>query len=603
MNIRLVLYYLSVYKKYIGKRFMLVFVLSALASVFDGFGIAMLLPLIAAVDVGFNHSAEVEETVMSRFLVNLLDIFGITGSMLGILVFIAVIFLVKGFVLFVANTYQAHLRAELLKEMKTRLFERYSHMEYSYYATNNTGHFVNVITTQATKMIVTFGNLKDFVTKAITVVVYILFAFFLAWKFALIAVAAGIVLIPFFRIINRHVHVLSRQAAVEQGNLNKFLVQTLQSFKYLVSTGQIDSLRHGLLDSVRKLVSYDRMHGIFDALTHSLIEPVSIVLVLIIIVVQVLFLEEPLAPIFISLMLFNRAIGAMMGAQNEWQRILSRIGSMEFVEHELRNLEARQEMNGGCVIERLSRKIEFRGVSFKYTNHSDMILENIDLVIPANTTVALVGESGAGKSTLVDMLTLLLKPTAGELLIDGVNASLAQLQSWRQQVGYVSQETVMFDDTIANNICLWSSDYNIDTQVMDRIKYAAKLSHIDTFIASIPDGYDTLVGDRGIRLSGGQRQRIFLARELYKAPRLLILDEATSALDSESERCIQESIDSIKGQITVVLIAHRLSTIQNADKIYVLDKGGIVEDGSYDELVAIPNGRFNRMVKLQSLAS
>jgi ABC-type multidrug transport system fused ATPase/permease subunit len=596
-----IIYYFSVYKKYIGKRLYIVFILSALSAALEGVGIAMLLPLIAAADVGVDRESIMESSGLNRLLQTMLDGLGIGSSVVGILLSIGFMFIFKGFVTFSANAYQAHLRAQLLEEMKIRLFERYSSMDYSYYSKRSTGHFVNVITMQATRMIGTFGNLKDYIAKLITTFTYVVIAFFLAWNFALMAVVGGGLLLLMFRGLNRYVHMLSRKTAQEQGHLNKFLVQTMQSFKYLVSTGQIGPLRNALFDSVKKLVSYDRKHGIADALTQSLTEPVSILFVLIVIVIQLLVLDAPLAPIFVSLMLFNRAMGGVMGAQNEWQRILAKIGSMELVEQELLKLDKLQEHSGAYAIGPLMKQITFGNVSYAYTRKSELVLRNIDLVIHANTTVAFVGESGSGKSTLVDMLTLLLKPNSGQLCIDGVNAGEVQLDSWREQIGYVSQETVVFDDTIANNICLWKDDYQRDPDAMQRIIFAAKQAHADRFIAALPDGYNTVVGDRGIRLSGGQRQRLFLSRELYKQPRLLILDEATSALDSESEQFIKESIDALRGRMTVVMIAHRLSTIKDVDTVYVLDKGSIVEQGKYHDLLERDGGIFARMVLSQSL--
>jgi ABC-type multidrug transport system fused ATPase/permease subunit len=218
-----------------------------------------------------------------------------------------------------------------------------------------------------------------------------------------------------------------------------------------------------------------------------------------------------------------------------------------------------------------------------------------------NTTVALVGESGAGKSTLVDMMTLMLRPRTGEIRIDDVPGSEADLASWRSQIGYVSQETVVFDDTIANNISLWKGDYESDPEHRERVEQAARDAYAHHFIEDLPNGYQTVVGDRGVRLSGGQRQRLFVARELFKQPNLLLLDEATSALDTESERYIQQSIDDLQGEVTVVIIAHRLSTIKNVDYIYVLDDGHVIEQGTYDELRGHEESRFREMVEMQSL--
>jgi subfamily B ATP-binding cassette protein MsbA len=192
------------------------------------------------------------------------------------------------------------------------------------------------------------------------------------------------------------------------------------------------------------------------------------------------------------------------------------------------------------------------------------------------------------------------RPSKGKLYIDGVLNSDIKKSSWRSQLGYVSQDSVIFDDTVANNISMWENDINKD-KLNENLINAAKQANILDFINSLPNGFNTLVGDRGILLSGGQKQRIFIARELFRNPKLLILDEATSALDSESEKNIQNSVELLQGKITVIIIAHRLSTIKGVDKIFLLDNGEIVESGSYDQLMNNKNSKFSDFAKLQIL--
>ena len=597
---RQIAYYFSVYKKYLGSRLYIVFALSGLAAITEGFGIALLLPLIEMVGVGDGGGGKNQSNVKSG-LQAVLNGMGIGDSMIGILFFIGFVFLIKGLIVFSDNAYHSHLKSQLLREIKGLMFDQYSTMDYGYYSRRSTGHFINVINDQIAKLLVTFDTYKVFLSTGIMTLAYLCVALLLAWNFALMAIGAGFVLLFFFRLLNRYVHKLSRKTVREQTTLNKFLVQTIQSFKYLVSTAQISHLRKGVMNSVGKLSSYLRSQGLAQALTLAVNEPVTVFFILLVIIIQITVLEAPLAPIFVVLVLFNRAMSQMIGVQNAWQRTLNHIGSLESVEREFDILGKSQEPSGKIPLNPLERGIELRQVSFSYGSKSPNVLSDINLTIHANTTVAFVGESGAGKSTLVDMLTLLLKPRRGEILIDRTPSDKVDLKSWRSQIGYVSQETVVFDDTIANNICMWKGDYNTDADVRRRVEYAAGQAYAEHFIRQLPNQFSTLVGDRGVRLSGGQRQRLFLARELYKNPRLLILDEATSSLDSETEHYIQESIEALKGSITVVIIAHRLSTIKNADYIYVLDKGRVIEQGTHKELAAKDNGTFSRMVALQNL--
>jgi subfamily B ATP-binding cassette protein MsbA len=291
----------------------------------------------------------------------------------------------------------------------------------------------------------------------------------------------------------------------------------------------------------------------------------------------------------------------MIGIQDDWQKTMEKIGALEMVVNEFEVLKHNREKSGDKKIDKLSQGIELQDVDFRYDNNDENILKSVNIEIPINKMIAFVGESGAGKSTLIDTLTLLLKPQSGNIYIDGIESSEIEVGSWRSQIGYVSQETVVFDDTVANNICLWKGDYENDPDVRERVQEAARRAYADEFIQDMSEGYQTVVGDRGVRLSGGQRQRLFIARELFKNPNLLILDEATSSLDTESERYIQKSIDALKGSMTVVIIAHRLSTIKNSDLIYVLEKGRIIESGTYNELSLNSDSRFAQMVAIQSL--
>ncbi len=575
----------------------IVFVLTMLAAITEAFGIAMVLPLIemAEMDMG-----EEEASGISLILHNVLNFIGIEGSMIGVLIFIGAIFLMKGVIKFTEEGYKAVLRAKLQREIKKKVFDYYSNMTYDYYCRHNTGHFINIIGGQINKLIKSFESFKKFISEIIITISFLAVAFFISWEFAVMAAVVGIIILLLFKRVNAYVKKLSIKTAKEQGVLQKFLVQTLHSWKYVTATSQMSRISKSVFKSIYKLTTYKRNQGIAAAFTKALKEPVSIMLIITIIVLQIAVFEAPMAPIFVSLILIHRAMGHVMTIQNDWQLTMKSIGSLEVVEKEIEKVSKNQESNGTIKLEPLKDSIELDNVSFAYNNKDGNVLEDINITIKANSTVAFVGESGAGKSTLVDMLTLMLRPKKGVVLIDGVKHNEVELSSWRSQIGYVSQDTVVFDDTVANNICMFQGDYNKDDKVRNNIELAAEKASALGFINDLPKGFNTFIGDRGIRLSGGQKQRLFIARELYKNPRFLILDEATSALDSESERFIQQSIDNLKGHTTVAIIAHRLSTIRNADYIYVLDKGRIIEGGPYKEL--IDRGQnFHKMVELQTL--
>lgn len=246
-------------------------------------------------------------------------------------------------------------------------------------------------------------------------------------------------------------------------------------------------------------------------------------------------------------------------------------------------------------LSQFSQSIEYHDVSFSY-NDEEQVLKNISLIIRHGESVAIVGPSGAGKSTIADLLPRFYDCTEGTISVDGIPIKELRIDDLRGLIGIVSQQCVLFNDTVANNIAFGRTDVSIDA-----ICEAARIAHADEFIEQLPEGYNTLIGDRGLNLSGGQRQRLSIARAVLKNAPILILDEATSALDTESEKAVQQALDTLLHGHTSIVIAHRLSTIQNADNIVVIDKGRIVEQGTHQQLLA-QGGLYWKLVEMQSFA-
>jgi subfamily B ATP-binding cassette protein MsbA len=275
---------------------------------------------------------------------------------------------------------------------------------------------------------------------------------------------------------------------------------------------------------------------------------------------------------------------------NELQNGLAsadRVFSILDIKSDINDIDNAVELN------QFENHITFKNVSFHYDQLSQKVLKNIDFSIKSGQILALVGPSGAGKSTLVDLIPRFYDVTNGAINIDGKNIKNVKLDSLRSLMGIVTQETFLFDDSVKANIA-----YGLDFVSDDIIKNAAIAANANEFIKELPEGYDTIIGERGVKLSGGQRQRIAIARAIVKNPPILILDEATSSLDTESEKNVQDAIEKLMHNRTVIVIAHRLSTVYNADKIIVLDKGLIVDMGTHKELIN-KDGLYKQLHNLQ----
>ena len=594
--------HVRLFQEYLGKKMYYIFGLAVLGGAMESVGILMLFPLFnfLALDGQGGNNIELPLDATSQALSNFFLWLGVDFTLGNVLAVIAVTFLLKGLFMFLSLAFIAIYKGQLSITLMKALYRDSMLVRYSYFSQKNAGQFLSLIKDQVPRAIQAFAHLATLFNHTINSIVYLGLAMWIAWQFGLMAIAVGIFVLMILRTLREYAHRLSVKTANENGLLSNLLIQALQAVKYLKATDQLDGKGKNINDSIENLNNYQIRTSVALAGSDAMREPLIVMCILFIIYIQVVVMGQLLGPIMVALVLFYRGLNSVLSIQGHLQRVMEFIGSMDLVDKESRLLKKNQEESGAVLVDGFSEKIKMEGVFFSYGKNKEFSLSDINISISALTSTAIVGRSGSGKSTFADLLTLILRCESGRLVIDGLNSDELDLNRWRSQIGFVSQDNVIFNESIAKNISM-QDDAVHSEETKIKIKKAAQSAYISEFIEALPDGYETQVGDRGSNLSGGQRQRIFIARELFRNPKLLILDEATSALDAESERAIQKSMDELRGQTTLIIIAHRLSTIRNVDQVLVLDNGTVIETGTFNDLKADKGSYFSQLLVLNDV--
>lgn len=491
----------------------------------------------------------------------------------------------------------SRIKVDVVKNMRMDIFSNVTRLHIGYFHSNRKGDLISRFTNdigEVENSVV--SSLKSVLKEPITIIVYLSVLFMISVKLTLftlilLPVTGGIVA----EIIKR----LKRKAKQSQeamGRIVNILDETFGGMRVIKAF----NARNFILDKMESETSYHRKVNLSIARKNELSSPVSEFLG-VIIVALILFYggqlvmsgDQELRPeVFMGFLAFYASM--IQPAKNFSNGITSlqkgtvaaqRIFSVVDVEPVI------QDKPGATMLDQFKDSIEFKEVSFSYDKET--VLKNINLRIERGKTIALVGPSGGGKSTLADLIPRFYDPTHGRVLLDGIPLTDYNLDSLRALMGVVTQESILFNDTIFNNIAFGMTHVKEEDVI-----HAAKVANAHDFIMQTELGYDTLVGDRGSKLSGGQRQRLAIARAVLKNPPILILDEATSALDSESERLVQDALTNLMKNRTSIVIAHRLSTIQHADEIIVLQDGQVVERGKHDDLVQ-QNGLYKKLSEIQ----
>ncbi|PWH85325.1 ABC transporter ATP-binding protein [Brumimicrobium oceani] len=579
---------------YLSHRIFVMLFLSILIGVLDGLGLIMFLPLLQMTDGVSNHTAD--NLGGMGFIISTLEGVGLELNIRIALLLMFLFFILKGIISFYSLRYNVKIQQIFISSLRFKLTDLFTKYSYKHFVSADVGRIQNAFTAEISRVGIAYKGYLDSIQNLILVVVYTTFVFLIDWKFGLLVCVGGAGTSFLFRLFFKKTEQKSNEFTHSANTYTGAAMEYIYNFKYLKATGYLQAYASKLKKKISVVEGNNRQIGFLGAAVTAIKEPLAVGVVCLVVLLQVELIGGGVASILISLLFFYRALSSLMSFQNSYNDFLSVSGSLKNIITIEKELLENSDQKGIHIFNSFKDRISFKNVDYGY-KESNGILKNLNIEILKNQTIAFVGESGSGKTTLVNLISGLLQANKGEVNIDGISFEELDFSSYQSKIGYIAQEPVIFNDSIFNNVTLWSepTPENID-KFQDALKKASLLS----FIERLPDKGETLLGNSGVNLSGGQKQRVSIARELFKDIDILILDEATSALDSETEKEIQVNIDEIKGRYTILIIAHRLSTIKNVDKIYLMDNGQIVGEGSFDDLIN-SNLRFKRMVELQDV--
>lgn len=506
------------------------------------------------------------------------------------------IFLIRGFAGFVASYGMARVGRNIIRDMRQQMFAHLMRLPATYYDRNASGQLTS-------KLIYDVEQVAQAATSAVTVIVRDTFSiigllglmFYTSWKLSLVFILVGPVITAIVVLVSKRFRRISTRIQTSMGNVSQLSQQMIDGNRVVKIFGGEKQEEKNFSDANE----YNRRQNMKLATTSALSVPVSQFFGAcgLAVILFVATSEEMLAALTVGTFMSFVAASMMLLApmkrltmvQATVQQGIAAAQSIFLLLDQMPEKDNGKEKLVSC-----QGKIEFRNVSFAYESEKGAVLEQVNFTALPGETIAIVGRSGSGKSTLVNMLPRIYDADDGDILIDGNPVQNFSLASLRQKIALVSQDVTLFNDTIANNIA-YGALMETDEQEIIR---AADAAHVMDFVQNLPQGLNTMIGEKGVLLSGGQRQRIAIARALLKNAPILILDEATSALDSESERFIQEALRDLMQNRTTLVIAHRLSTVEGADNILVMRDGRIVESGKHDELLAA-QGNYATLYQMQ----
>lgn len=506
------------------------------------------------------------------------------------------LFLLRGFFNFMGSYTLSWIGAQVVMRMRQQLFDKYIHLPVAFHDNHAVGGLISKVTYDTEQVANASGKaLLTLVREGALVIGLLCVMFYYSWQLSLIFLLIGPLVAIIVSFVSKRFRVVSKNIQQSMGNLTSSVEQAVKGHKVVIMFGGQEIERERFKQKNNHNRQQTMKLNVTSILSVSSIQVIASIALAVVLYIASTpgMLEELTAGVFINvvfcMVMLLKPLKQLTTINNQFQKGMAACASIFEIldEHD-------EEDKGQQTFTRAKGHIEFDDVTFSYPGKQTPALNNVTFNAKPGQSIALVGRSGSGKSTISSLLTRFYVPQKGEIRLDGAALNSIDLKSLRAQFAVVSQNVTLFNDSIANNIAYGAKQH----VSREQIEEAAKKAHVEEFLANLPDGLDTVIGENGLMLSGGQRQRIAIARAILAQAPILILDEATSALDTESERLIQDALETLQKRCTSIVVAHRLSTIENADCIMVVEQGRIIEQGKHGELLE-KGGHYAQLHALQ----
>lgn len=565
-------------------KFFLGCLLTIVNTFFSGISLLLLIPLLHF----FGWSGGESSSGTNYLLLN--HISKETAIIITLIIFLCLICVAAG-IEYLNTTITNSFRKSFLFNLKKSFNYKIAHASWSYLVKNRVKNIEYMFSAGLSQISMLTMYSFQIISSLLVTVIYILFALVISPSLTLITLFLSAMI---FVVTFKFNPIVQGQKSFQIGaKLHSAFSSFIGGIKLARSYNTIDdylihfdTLNEQSEDIQMELVRMQKITALFIRISSAVVMSIFFFIALVV-------LKVSLVSMIALLIVFSRLLPSLTTIQRTYFSILNVIPTYMEIKNLMIDLDKHKDLQNKAITIDLNESIKLNNVSFAYSKKT--ILDNLNCSLFANTTTAIVGHSGAGKSTLADLLLGILTPDSGQIEIDGTKLEANSMYGWRKLISYVPQETYLFNESIKENL-LWASPSSSDEDIYEALKLAA----LYDFVHELPDGIDSMIGDRGVYLSGGQKQRLAIARALLRKPKVLLLDEATSALDMQNEELIYETLKGLKGHITIIIITHRLSTLRATDNILVVDKGKIIEEGSYRDLSNDLNSQFSKVFTLGS---